>query len=141
MSILSCRPEGAPWILPYVIVNDVDKAVDFYERAFGFERINVVPGEDSTSWHAELKYQDHLIMFGKAGAYGNKTLPPIVSGIESPINLYLYCENVDHFYAHALQAGAEALTPPENTFWHDRMCRLQDPEGYIWCFASYLGEE
>jgi uncharacterized glyoxalase superfamily protein PhnB len=137
----SARPEGAPWISPYVIVNDVDKAVDFYENAFDFEKINVVAGEDNTSWHAELRYKDHLIMFGKAGAYGGKTKSPHVSGVESPINLYLYCEDVDKFHENALEAGATSLGDPEDTFWNDRMCRLQDPDGYVWCFATYLGED
>ncbi len=141
MSAQTCRPEGAPWISPYIIVKDVDKAVNFYENAFGFEKIQAVAGEDNTTWHAELRYNDHMIMFGKSGAYGGKTLPPLESGIESPINLYLYCEDVDDFYNKALQAGATSLSEPEDTFWNDRMCRLQDPDGYVWCFATYQGEE
>lgn len=141
MSNVSCRPEGAPWVSPYIIVKNVDEAVDFYIKAFGFEKIHIVAGEDNTSWHAETRYRDHLIMFGKAGAYGGKTQPPIKTGIESPINLYLYCEDVDELYNKALEAGARSLSAPEDTFWQDRMCRLQDLDGYVWCFATYLGEE
>lgn len=137
----SCRPPGAPWISPYVIVKDIDKAVNFYVKAFQFEKLNVVAGEDNTSWHAELRYVDHLIMFGKAGAYDGKTKAPHDSGVECPINLYLYCENIDEFHQHAVKAGAKSLSAPEDTFWGDRMCRLQDPDGYIWCFATYLNNE
>lgn len=137
----SCKPHKAPWITPYIMVTDVDKAVQFYEKAFGFEKIEVVPGEDNTGWHAELKYKDHLIMFGKSGAYGDTSKPPHESGIESPMNLYLYCENVDDFYAHALKMSAKSLGVPEDMFWNDRMCKLQDPEGYVWCFATHLGGE
>ncbi len=141
MSAQPCRPEGAPWISPYVIVGDIDKAVEFYVNAFGFDKIQVIAGEDNTSWHAEMRYQDHLIMFGKSGAYGGKTQSPQQSRIDSPINLYLYCEDVDSFYENALKMGARSLSAPEDTFWNDRMCRLQDPDGYVWCFATYLGEE
>ena len=141
MSLRSCRPDGAPWISPYIIVKDVDEAVDFYTHAFGFEKIHLIAGEDNTSWHAEMRYKDQMIMFGKAGAYGGKTKSPIESGVDSPINLYLYCDDVDDFYTQALKAGAKSLSKPEDTFWHDRMCRLQDPHGYVWCFATYLGEE
>lgn len=140
MSSEAARPDGAPWVSPYVIVSDVDRAVNFYEQAFGFERVHLVAGEDGTSWHAEVRYKDHLIMFGKAGAYGGKTRAPLESGMESPINLYLYCDDVDEFYENALDAGAKSLSEPEDTFWHDRMCRLQDLDGYVWCFATYLGE-
>ena len=141
MTAHACRPEGTPWISPYVIVSNVDKAADFYVDAFGFEKIHLVAGEDGTSWHAEMRYQDHLIMFGKSGAYGGKTKSPNESQMESPINLYLYCENVDQFYQHALKSGAKSLSEPEDTFWNDRMCRVQDPDGYVWCFATYLGDE
>lgn len=140
MPSTSPRPDGASWISPYIIVSDVDRAADFYKEAFGFEKNHLVAGEDNTSWHAEMQYKDHLIMFGKAGAYGGKTQSPNETGIESPINLYLYCEDVDAFYERALQAGAKSLSEPEDTFWQDRMCRLQDPDGYVWCFATYLGE-
>lgn len=139
MMNVECRPAKAPWITPYVMVKDVDKAVDFYEKAFGFEKLEVVKGEHNTSLHAELQYKDHLIMFGKSGAYGGTSKTPHESGIESPMNLYLYCENVDNFHDHALKTGAKSLDAPADMFWGDRMCRLQDPDGYIWCFATHLG--
>jgi uncharacterized glyoxalase superfamily protein PhnB len=138
MSTKSVRPEGVTWVSPYIIVKDVDKAVDFYVNAFGFEKLTLKAGEDNTSWHGETRYKDQLIMFGKAGAYGGKTQPPSTSGVESPMNLYLYTEDVDQFYQKAIAAGAKSLGAPEDTFWQDRMCRLQDPDGYIWCFATHL---
>jgi PhnB protein len=138
MSNKSARPEGANWASPYIIVKDVDLAVSFYVKAFGFEKIQMVPGDDNTTWHAETRYKDQLLMFGKAGAYEGKTQSPQYSGVESPMNMYLYCENVDDFYQKAITAGAKSLSAPEDTFWHDRMCRLQDPDGYTWCFATHL---
>ncbi len=30
------RP-GFPWVSPVIIVKDVDSALDFYQKAFGFE--------------------------------------------------------------------------------------------------------
>ncbi len=137
----SPRPEGASWITTHITVADVDKAAEFYSEAFGFEKSHMVAGEDNTTWHAEMRYQDQMIMFGRAGAYGAKVQPPKAAGKESPINLYLYCEDVDAFYERAIQAGAISQGKPENTFWHDRMCRLQDQDGYTWCFATYLGED
>ena len=65
------RPANTPWLLPYITVVDVDKAVKFYESAFKFNVVNLVPGEDGTSWHAEMKYKDQLLMCGKQGCYGS----------------------------------------------------------------------
>lgn len=138
---LSPYPEGASWVSPYIIVFDVDQTADFYEKAFDMQKIHLVPGEDGSTWHAEMRYKNQLIMLGKATAYGGKTKPPRLSGVESPINLYLYCEDVDDLFDNAVSHGAKALAEPENMFWGDRMCRLEDPEGYVWCFATYLGQE
>ena len=134
------RPEGVTWVSPYLTVKDADLAVDFYENAFKFEKRDMVPGQDGTTWHAEVKYKDQLLMLGKEGVWGGKTLSPQTSKIESPMNLYLYCEDVDAFYKHAVAHGAESVGQPEDMFWGDRMCRLQDPDGYVWCFATFKGE-
>ena len=134
------RPDNTPWLLPYITVVDVDKAVKFYESAFKFNVVNLVPGEDGTSWHAEMKYKDQLLMCGKQGCYGSTTKSPLTSGVECPITLYLYCEDVDKFYKEALFKGALSLAEPENMFWGDRMCRLKDPENYIWSFATHVGK-
>ena len=86
----------------------------------------------------QLKYDDQLIMIGKQGAYGGETIAPAVSKIKSPMSLYIYCNDVDTFYQEALAAGAISGSAPENTFWGDRMCQLECPNGYTWCFATHL---
>lgn len=134
------RPEGVTWVSPYITVKDADRAVNFYEKAFHFEKRDMVPGQDGTTWHAELKYKDQLLMLGKEGVWGGQTLSPQTSRVESPMNLYLYCEDVDAFHKHAIANGAESVGQPEDMFWGDRMCRLKDPDGYVWCFATFLGE-
>ncbi|MBS0359157.1 MAG: VOC family protein [Proteobacteria bacterium] len=131
-------PEGVAWVSPYLMVSDVDKAAQFYEKAFSFKTENLVPGEDGTTFHGEFKYQDQLIMLGKDGSKNCAAKSPKATGIESPMSLYLYCENVDDFYKHAVSAGAKSLLAPENMFWGDRMCRLEDPDGYSWSFATHL---
>lgn len=133
-------PKNVTWVSPHITVMDVDRAAHFYEKAFQFQKIELVKGEDGTLWHGEMRYQDQMIMLGKSGAYGAKTQSPKQTGIESPMNLYLYCDNVDEFYKKAIVAGAESLTAPSDMFWGDRMCKLQDPDGYHWCFATFSGE-
>jgi PhnB protein len=141
MSAANPRPTGASWITPYIIVSNLDDILPFYEQAFCFETLNSVQGSDGSAWHAELRYQDQMLMMGKAGAYGGITQSPRYSGVDSPINLYLYCDDVDNFYQNAIDQGAKCLGAPEDMFWGDRMCRLQDPEGYIWCFATHFGDK
>jgi PhnB protein len=139
MKMSNPLPAHASWLSPYITVLDVDKAVEFYKNVFRFEVKNLVPGEDGSGWHAEMQHKDQLIMCGKQGKYGGTSKAPAVSGIECPITLYLYCDNVDTFYTEAVSKGAEPLGAPEDMFWGDRMCRLKDLDGYVWCFATYNG--
>lgn len=140
----SVKPSHATWLSPYMRVQDVDAAAKFYQQAFGFEVLELAPGEDGSTWHAELRYKDQLIMMGKQGAYEKgEQVPksPVSSGVVCPINLYLYCEDVDKFYQHAIANGATSVFEPGDMVWGDRMCNLKDPEGYVWCFATHLGEQ
>jgi len=130
---------GTPWISSYITVRDVDKAAEFYKKAFHFSVRELAPGEDGTTAHAELTYKDQLVMLGKEGGWGATSKSPVSNGVESPISLYVYTENVDEFYKHALDHHAEGLAAPENMFWGDRMCKLKDPDGYVWCFATNAG--
>jgi len=136
------RPENFPWVSAYFVVKNVDTATDFYQKAFGFTlREKVSMTNDGVSGHAEMLYHDQLIMFGREGEYeGKKTAQaPLSSQSECPISLYIYCENVDKFYQHALSCGAKSIEEPKDMFWGDRVCRVECPEGYRWSFATHLG--
>ena len=125
-----------PSVSPYLTVTNVDRAATFYQKAFQFTLSEMKSGEDETGMHAEMKYKDQLIMIGKEGAYGSPLKSPCTSGVESPITLCVYCENVDAFYKAAITQGAKSISEPEDMFWGDRMCRLQDPDHYTWCFLT-----
>jgi uncharacterized glyoxalase superfamily protein PhnB len=46
MSKRPARQPGTPWLSPYLTVRDADAALDFYQRAFGFEKRCAFPGPD-----------------------------------------------------------------------------------------------
>src|SRR4051812_44577873 len=99
------RPSKSPWLVPYLTVKDADKSLEFYAKAFGFSKRDVVPGEDGKTMHAEMTYKDVLIMFSPEG-YG-QTRCPATSGVASPVTLYVYCEDVDALCKQAEAAGAK----------------------------------
>jgi uncharacterized glyoxalase superfamily protein PhnB len=133
------RPPKMPWLLPYMVVKDADKALDFYERAFGFTRLNAVKGEDGRTNHAEMGFQEAVVMFAPEGAYGCTNKAPATLGIQTPVTLFVYCEDVDAMCARARAAGAAVTVEPQDMFWGDRMCSLTDPDGHTWNFATHLG--
>jgi PhnB protein len=133
------KPSGASWLSPYLTVKDVDAALDFYQRAFGFEKRMSMPGPDGRTMHAELIFRDIVILLGPEGNQC-PSKAPVTTGIAPPIGLYLYCEDVDKLVARATAAGATAASPPQDMFWGDRVCQLRDPNGYTWNFATNVGD-
>jgi uncharacterized glyoxalase superfamily protein PhnB len=121
---------------PYITVQDVTKATQFYNKAFNFEILEINNDESGTPVHAEMLYKGQLIMCGKEGAYGGNLQSPKTSSTASPITLCIECENVDQFYTSAVGQGATSVSEPEDMFWGARMCRLADNDNYTWCFLT-----
>ena len=135
------RPAGMNWLIPYLTVADAEASLDFYQRAFGFESEGSVAGRDGRIMHASMKYQGAtVIMFSPEGPMGDHEMKtPAHMGVELPMNLYVYCADVDALAAQARAAGAVILQGPEDMFWGDRWVGLRDPDGYFWSFATNIG--
>jgi uncharacterized glyoxalase superfamily protein PhnB len=126
--------------MPLVVVKDVDAALDFYQRAFGFTKRMTLPGPDGRSMHGEVGWQDAIIMLSPEQPERSPARAPAASGVPSPVGLYIYVEDVDALFARATAAGAKAEMPPQDMFWGDRMCRVTDPDGHTWGFATNIAD-
>jgi PhnB protein len=133
------KPEGFPWVSPYLIVKDADAALDFYQRAFGFETRMKMPGPDGRTGHAEMAYKDAVIMLGPENDM-QKAKAPATTRLDSPVGVYIYCDDVDALFDRATKAGAKSVQAPKDEFWGDRRCRMSDPNGYVWDFATNVAE-
>jgi PhnB protein len=135
------KPAQTPWLSPYLTVKDSDKAIAFYQKAFGFEKRMAMPMPDGRTGHVEMTYRDALVMFGPEGADpSSKCRAPATTGTPSPVMLYVYCDDVDALFARATAAGAKADLPPQNMFWGDRLCKVTDPDGHVWNFATNVAD-
>ena len=122
-------------IIPYLLYEDVDEALKFLAKAFGFRKYGrPMLADDGKVNHAAMQFGDDLIMMGR---------PP--SGYRNPKHLggatqYLYIniENVDKHFARAKKAGANVLGPPEDTEYGHRRYSVADPEGHQWSFAEVI---
>lgn len=132
--------EGYSWVSPTVVISNPDETFEFYEKGLGlvmdYKHVNK---EGEFMW-AKMRYQTSSFMFHKKEQDALQAACPADSGKASPVNFYLYCEDVDGAYKKALEAGAESLKEPADMFWGDRMCQIKDKEGYTWCFARQIGE-
>lgn len=129
-----------PTLIPYLTVRNARKAIAFYEKAFGFVWDNTTenPPEGEDISHVEMRYRDILVMFAPEGAWGSPVKAPASLNIMSPTSLYLYCDDTDKLYKQAIAAGSISLMEPQDAFWGDRACQIQDPDGHRWMFATPL---
>ena len=127
-------PEGMPRITPYLLYEDVDGALDWLTRAFGFRERMRIPGTDGKSSHAEMEYEDGIVMMGCPGPqYQN---PKRVGQVTQ--NLYVYVNDVDKHFEKAKKEGATILEEPKDQFYGDRRYGAVDPEGHHWYFAQHV---
>ncbi len=120
----------------YLNVQDADGAADFYQKAFGFKKKLAMPGPDGKTMHAELMHGDCTVMIGRPEA-GTRWKTPNELGGSATTN-YVYVKDVDGLARQARAAGATILADPKDEFWGDRVCRIVDPEGHNWYFATHL---
>jgi len=129
-------PRGFHTLTPGLCVRGAVQAIDFYKRAFGAtERMRLMMPDGKTVAHAELEIGDSLFMLGEENpAMGTRSAQTLGG---SPVNFYLYVEDVDAAVKRALGAGAKAVMPVADMFWGDRIGGVEDPYGQKWTLATH----
>jgi uncharacterized glyoxalase superfamily protein PhnB len=115
---------------------DAMAAIDFLERAFGFERGDVHQGDDGTVYHAELRFAGEWIMLGSTSDGSDGRLA-IETG---PASTYTVVDDPDAHYERAIAAGAEVLRDLTDEDYGSRGYTARDPEGNVWSFGTYRPE-
>ncbi|MEO1434622.1 MAG: VOC family protein [Bacteroidota bacterium] len=128
MSTVSPIPEGYSRVCPYLMVKETEVLRDFLLAVFDAEVINELKNPDGTVAHLEVRIVDTVIMAGRAR--GGMTA--------TSSTLYVYVEDVDLTYQRALDAGAQSFMAPEEAFYGDRTCAVNDPSGNQWWIASQV---
>ena len=133
-------PEGMQRIIPYLTYADAPAAIGFLCQAFGFEERFRYPMPDGRIGHAELGYQDNVLMLASAyEGFGESPLRlPAIHG-----QVYCFVDDVEAHCARARAAGAKIVTEPATkdygSEWGiDRSYQAEDPEGHRWWFAQRM---
>ncbi|WP_375428513.1 VOC family protein [uncultured Sphingomonas sp.] len=153
---MSGRSDHGPTggVAPHLTVHDgrCREAIAFYERAFGAERAMppMVAGDmprgegmpdmggDARIMHAHLRINGGSLMMNDA--FPEFVAPADRSAPDSPsaVTLHLQVDDADHWFARAVEAGAEATMPLSDMFWGDRYGQLRDPFGHRWSIGSAI---
>ena len=124
-------------ITPYLLYADVTAALEFLQRAFGFEEVLRYTGAQGYVNHAEMRLGDDVIYMGDPGdEYRN----PAALGAATVLIGVHGVEDVDALFERARDAGAEITEEPADQEYGERRFSAVDPEGHKWFFAQPIRE-
>jgi uncharacterized glyoxalase superfamily protein PhnB len=124
-------------ITPYLYYRDVDAALQWLGKAFGFERygtVNTAP--DGKIDHAAMRSGDGVVMMGRPPRKQKYRNPRQLG--QATQSLYVEVKEVDEHFKRARKAGARILEEPADTEYGHRRYGVEDPEGHQWYFAQDL---
>ncbi len=112
-------------------VQDVSKAIEFYETAFGFARKFITPEKD----YAELSVGDTTLSFASIQlANSNLADGFIESNLANKpfaIEIGFTTDNVEETIAAAVNAGATIVEKPKTKPWGQTVAYIRDLDGFL----------
>lgn len=125
---------------PYFSYSDAPTAIDWLQRAFGFETTMRYDDDQGHVMHAELRRDGVVIIVfsdedgrDRAGRKGETVGHGVYVSVPD-------VDTVDALHAAALAAGGTSVWEPAWSDWNYR-CRVDDPEGYEWSLGIHVPGE
>lgn len=122
-------PRNYKTINVFLLVRHAEKAIEFYNSAFGADVEMILKDTEGKIVHAELKIADTMIMLAE---------DPETTPSRSNVVLQLYVGDVEGIFEDAVNAGAEVLRPIRPEFYGDRVGKIRDPFGHEWLIATHM---
>ena len=123
------HPDGFSTVNPYIFSAEPEEHISFLKEAFDAQELGrTVNPKNGEIANCILKLGSSCIMISQArGAFeGMRT------------SFYLFVENVDEVYAHALKCGATDALAPADMDYQDRQAGIIDPGGNYWWISKRL---
>jgi len=124
-----------PAFIPSLAYRDNRAALKWLESAFGFESSEVLTDAEDNIVHAEMTYEDGVVMIGTEWA--DWTRSPASLGGKNTQRVHVRIDSgIDEHYARAKKAGAKVVMEPADQFYGDRTYVVTDLEGHYWTFSQ-----
>ena len=127
-------PEGWAQVVPYLYYEDAGDAIEFMEKAFGFEIVYAFRTPEGKVLTSLARTGSGVVMVGPGmEPFGTQAVPDPerVSSMT-----YVFVDDVDAHYARAVAAGAEVQAEPHVHFGGNLQYTASDPGGQRWTFAQ-----
>ena len=123
--------------VPYLSVQDADKAVAFYADVFQVEPWIQLTMPDGRVMHCEFRIGSSRIFLSAELPEHGGTPSPTSLGATS-VAVHLSVDDCDAMVQRMAERGAEILMEPVDMFWGERFGRVRDPFGHEWGVATVL---
>ncbi len=122
-------------LMSALFYRDPKAAIDWLQKAFGFELTLLLEDGEGKLAHSQLSYGDSGVMVGTEWSENHKS-PASVGGKNTQTVHIQLDSDLDGHCERARAAGAEIIAEPETQFYGDRTYRCRDPEGHIWTISQ-----
>ncbi len=130
-----------PTIIPVLRYRNAPAAIEWLCQAFGFERHLVVPNDDGTVAHAQLRFGHGMIMLGSVleeeTEFGRLMKQPDEVGGGQTQSTYVVVADADAAYTRAKAGGSKIAMEIRDEAYGGRGFSCFDVEGHLWSFGSY----
>lgn len=117
-------------------VNNVMKALDFYEKVFGLKPKMIY--EEKT--YAELDTGSTVLAFADNSLADFNIPTGYIKHDQNNLPLLteivLKVDDVEHYFELSLRAGAKQISPPTEKPWGETIGYIQDPNGVLVAICS-----
>lgn len=121
-------------LTPNLMVEDVDRTVEFYQERLDFALEQTVPESGPFEW-ASMKSGAVEVMF-QARSSLSQDFPELSSmSTGGTLTLYMHMQGLEDLYAR-LKDRVVILQELQDTFYGMREFSMKDPNGYILVFAE-----
>ena len=122
--------EGLRTVTPYLHPRDALSLIAFLKKAFAAEEVAVYQSPDGIVQHAKIRIGDSIVEMGEAHGQWQPM----------PTTFFVSVEDVDAWYARAVNAGATSLGEPADQPYGDRVGAVTDSHDNIWYIATHIAD-
>jgi uncharacterized glyoxalase superfamily protein PhnB len=132
-AVIINRTTGSASVVPELVYEDVEQAIDWLCTAFGFTELWRAGGH-----RARLAFGNGVIIIADADPQYGRTAPERDGPQTHAVMVKV--DDVDAHHERARQHGAVILGPPTDHAYGERQYSVQDPAGHRWTFTQAIAD-
>lgn len=123
------KPRDYNCVSPYFVTDDAERLTELVIAIFNGDKLRYYFDDDGRIFHAEIKINDSVLMFGNTPENSKP----------NQLLIHVYVPNVDETYQRAIELGCDGIEPPKSRENDpDKRGSFKDFAGNIWAIATSI---